>query len=187
MTSQIKAMEDQVTSLTGSRGLGGILNDPLLKQVVPNDVSTVFNAVNSGGFSGLTGLAKTIRSGAKLYDCDERSGESKQLCQALLNVTSQAQAYQQGALDVATKRVAQIHALQDQIDGTEDPKAIADLQARLQAENTQVANDSNRREAMQALAEAQRYAAEQAIRERGLKLLNNTPKAADSFAYTPPH
>lgn len=187
MVSQIQQMQSQYNSLTGSRNLGDILNNPALQQVVPADVGTVLQGINTGGYSGLTSAAQGIRNAAMKYNCADRTGDAKTTCEAVLNMNAQQQAYQQSALQTITQRVSQIQSLQSQINLTQDPKAIAELQARIAAENTQVTNDANRIAVMQALAQSQQQAAEQAQKERWLKVMaTNTPTAASTFVYQPP-
>lgn len=187
MVQQYQQMQSQYNSLTGARGLGDILNNPLIQNVVPADVAQVYNGLNTGGYAGLTSAAQSLRSAAMKYNCADRTGEAKTTCEAMLNTNAQSQAYQQNALQTITQRVSQIQSLQSQINFTQDPKAIAELQARITAENAQVGNDANRIAVMQALAQSQQQAAEQAQKERWLKVMaTNTPAAASTFVYQAP-
>jgi type IV secretion system protein VirB5 len=84
------------------------------------------------------------------------------------------------------QRGQQIQSLQSQINMTGDMKAVAELQARIQSENAQVANDANRLAIMKAMGEAQQQAIAQAGKERELKMLaTNAPAAIDTFRYVP--
>ena len=187
MASQIQQMQQQYASLTGSRGLGDILSNPLLQGVVPADVAQIYGGINSGGFSNLTSAAQTLRSATMVYNCENVTGDIKIACEASLNGNSQSQAYQQNALQLITQRVQQIQSLQSQINGTQDPKAIAELQARIAAENTQVTNDANRIAVLQAIAQSQQQAAQQALRERTMKMLSEeTPTVTKSIVFQLP-
>lgn len=183
MVSQLQQMQNQYNSLTGARGLGDILNNPLLQGVVPADVANVYTSINQNGYSGLTSAAQSIRNASMIYNCENRTGQDKQICEALLNSNAQQQAYQQNALQIITQRVSQIQSLQSQINATQDPKAIAELQARIAAENTQVSNDSNRLAVMQALAQSQQQAAVQQAKERELKWLSKTNDGTQGFQF----
>jgi type IV secretion system protein VirB5 len=188
LENQYNQAVQQYQSLTGIRGLGDILNNPALQQVVPPDVANVYSSINNGGFSGLTSAAKSLRNATAIYNCEDRTGQDQTLCQAALDSNSQAQAYQQNALALLTQRVSQVQSLMDQINTTQDPKAIAELQARLQAENTQVTNDSNRVALMQQMAQAQQAAADQALRERWLRAYSSTAVGSEQgFEFTPPN
>ena len=191
MIEQIQQLEQQYNqavqqydALTGSRGLGDILNNQALQGVVPDNLSSTYSSINSGGYSGLSSAAKSLRDASKIYNCEDRTGEAQTRCQSTLNINSQTQANYQNALDLVQQRTSQIQSLQSQINGTSDPKAIAELQARIQSENTQISNDSNRIALMRATADAQQQAADQANKERWLKVMTkDTARAGDSFTF----
>lgn len=184
LNQQYNQAVQQYNSLTGSRGLGDILNNQALQGVVPTNLTSTYNAINSGGYSGLTSAAKSLRDASKIYNCEDRTGDAQVACQATLNQNSQTQANLQNALDLVQQRTSQIQSLQSQINSTSDPKAIAELQARIQSENTQISNDANRIALMKATADAQQQAADQANKERWLKVMTtSTPRAGDSFTY----
>jgi type IV secretion system protein VirB5 len=84
-----------------------------------------------------------------------------------------------------SQRTTQIQSLQSSINTTSDPKSIAELQARIAAETTQVNNDANRLALMRALADSQDRLLQQQYRERELKMLNNPASTLDTFVYTP--
>jgi len=184
MTQQYDQMVQQYDSLTGSRGLGDILNNQALQGVVPANLASTYSAINSGGYSGLTSAAKSLRDATKIYNCEDRTGDAQVACQSILNSNSQNQANIQNALDLAQQRTSQIQSLQSQINGTSDPKAIAELQARIQAENTQISNDSNRIALMQATAAAQQQAAQQQQKERELKWLSQSGDGTQGFHFS---
>jgi type IV secretion system protein VirB5 len=185
MKMQIKQLEDQHAALTGSRGLGHIINDPLLRSIVPADAAQIFEALRTSGAAAMTTEAVSIRNASKVYDCENRSGTDKTTCKAFLNNSAQTQAYQQNAMLRLNQRVDQINGLQGQINSTNDPKSIAELTARLIAESTQVANDANRIVIMKAMSESADRATQQAIKERELLNLSLTSDGSDTFVYTP--
>lgn len=170
---QKEKLQDQLDSVTGSRGLGNIYNDPNLQNVVPSDAMTVMSGIASQG-TGLTSAAQSIRNSTKIYNCEDLSGQRQKSCLSSLNFNAQKQAYAQNALAMVSQRVSQIQSLQDQISYTSDPKQIAELQARLQAEMSQVANDANRIEVMRLATDANEQAINQQRREKTLKWLSQT-------------
>ena len=194
MIEQIQQLEQQYNqsvqqydALTGSRGLGDILNNQTLQGVVPANLASTYASINSGGYSGLTSAAKSLRDASKIYNCEDRTGDAQVACQSILNSNSQNQANLQNALDLVQQRTSQIQSLQSQINSTSDPKAIAELQARIQSENTQVSNDANRIALMKATADAQQQAADQAHKERWLKNVSQgTNSAIRSMTYQAP-
>lgn len=188
MANQITQLQQTYTSITGSRNLGSILTNPLLSNVVPSDLLTVYGAINSGGYANISSAAKVIRDAIKIYNCNDRTGQDKTICEALLNTNAQTQANQQNALTLANQRFAQIQSLQSQINLTTDPKAIAELQARLAVENANIANDANRIALMNQIAQSQQVQAEQAASEKSLLMMSNTtPSRASQFHFTSPY
>lgn len=188
MANQITQLQQTYTSITGSRNLGNILTNPLLANVVPPDLLTVYGSINSGGYANISSSAKVIRDAFKIYNCDDRTGQDKTICEALLNTNSQTQANQQNALSLSNQRFIQIQSLQSQINLTTDPKAIAELQARLAVENANIANDANRIALMNQIAQSQQVQAEQAAREKALLMMSNTtPSRASQFHFTLPN
>ncbi|MBW8881474.1 MAG: type IV secretion system protein, partial [Asticcacaulis sp.] len=174
----------QVDALTGNRGFGDLLNNPLLRNIVPADLSSTLASLNSTGV--LSGHAASIRSATTVYDCgDLKDAGAKTACQALLGQNAQAQAFQQDTLALLNQRTTQIEALRAQIDATQDPKAIAELQARLAAEEAQVSNDQNKIAVTNAMLAANRSAAAQAEIERVNALMaTNKTSALNGFDFT---
>ncbi len=143
--SQIQNQATQIARITGTRNLGQVFNNLQLQQVVPANVTTVMNSVGTQGFAGLTNPAQLIRTATMVYNClDVPAGARRTACQAPLSTNSQAQAWQQSGLTTVTNRVQEIQSIQGQINTTADPMAIGQVQAALQAETAQVANDQNR-------------------------------------------
>ncbi len=169
-------------ALTGARNLGDILNNPAFRNTVdPNFINTMQSIQNSGS-SGLSAQARTLRKTLELYDCSDRSGTDRRTCEASLNVNSQNMANQQNALSLLTQRINQIQGLQSRINSTDDPKAIAELQARIAAEQTQIANDANRIAVMNAYTAAQERSIEQQLKEEEMRNLSLSSDGTDTLA-----
>jgi len=168
MAQQYQQMRQHYESITGTRNLGAILNNPALREVLPPDLVQLYNAVHYGNMSA---AASAIRNLGMIYDCEDRVGDEQVRCRAVLNVNSQSQAFARQALEIVTGRVDQIEGLMLRINTTEDPKAIAELQARLQVETAQVANDQNRIAVMRQLAQLEKEKAEQSRLEHNLRNL----------------
>ncbi|MDQ1829842.1 P-type DNA transfer protein VirB5 [Massilia scottii] len=184
MTTQFNKMEQQYKAVTGSRDLGNIWNGADLRGIVPQDMANVYSGIQAGG--GLDAKAQLMRDAAKIYNCEGRSGKDLSNCQAYLNTNAQTQSFEANALDILNKRTTNIQNLQGQINGTVDVKAIADLQARIATESTQVANDTNRLMILKAMADTQHHAVEQALKEQELLNLSRTNSHADTFKYIQP-
>lgn len=155
----------QIDAVTGIRGLGDLFNDPALRNMLPADFASALDSLNATGL--LNGRALSLRNSSALYDCDDLSEEvAKKSCRALLGQNVQAQVFHEDTLSLLNARSTQIDSLRGQINQTEDPKAIAELQARLAAEQAQVSNDQNKLLIAQAMLEVNRRRAIQAEAER---------------------
>ena len=187
LLQQYRQLVQQYNAVTGTRNLGDVLNNPLLQQAVPGgtQLMTAYSSINSNGFAGLSAAGRALRRATMLYNCEGRVGEDLQLCQAASVTNSQNQASYQSALDLITQRTTQIQALQGSINSTSDPKAIAELQARIASENAQITNDANRIALMRAIADSQDRLVQQQYRERELRSLNSTASTMDTFVFVP--
>lgn len=177
-------VKGQLDAVTGVRGFGDLLNNPALRQVVPSDLSMTLDNLNATG--ALSGKALAIRNASAVYDCDDLSdAAARKSCQVLLDQNAQAQAIQQNTMALLNERTTQIEALRAQIDATEDPKAIAELQARLAAEQAQVGNDQNKIDVANAMLINNQQAAAQAEAERVNALMaTNKPDVLANFDFT---
>lgn len=171
MTSQINQMKQQYESLTGSRNLGQILNNAALRDYLPNDWQGVYDAVKSGGYSGLSGRAQSIYEANKAFDAcmvfklvDQRTA-----CEAQAVKGAQDKAFALDAYDKAKSRLTQIDQLMAKIDDTPDPKAIAELQGRIAAEQAMIQNEQTKLQMYQMVAAAEDRLQEQRQRELNAK------------------
>lgn len=171
MTSQINQMKQQYESLTGSRNLGQILNNAALRDYLPNDWQGVYDAVKSGGYSGLSGRAQSIYEANKAFDAcmvfklvDQRTA-----CEAQAVKGAQDKAFALDAYDKAKSRLTQIDQLMAKINDTPDPKAIAELQGRIAAEQAMIQNEQTKLQMYQMVAAAEDRLQEQRQRELNAK------------------
>jgi type IV secretion system protein VirB5 len=169
MKTQIDAQKQLYDSMNGARGIGGLLNNPALKNSLPGDWQNVYASVQSGGYSGLTGSAKTIRDSNMIYNCSDKTGAALTLCNRELNKVAQDQAFSRSAYDSAQQRLDNIQNLMGQIDSASDPKAAADLQTRMQAESAMIQNEQTKLMMFKMMAESEDKLIAQQKRETDLK------------------
>lgn len=163
MYEQYQQMQQQYNSLNGARGMASLVNNPALRQYLPADYQTILN----GGY----GNWASIRAAAKVMGVDETYiGAGTRTAQAFnanamqtaLNRSTAEDAYKQ-----ASNRFADIQVLLDRVNNAPDAKDIADLQARIQAEQVMMQNEQNKLAMLSQLAQAQRdLAAQQSIEMR---------------------
>jgi type IV secretion system protein VirB5 len=165
--SELKKQYDQLqqtySSITGGRGLGNIMNDTSNQNYLPDNWKGTYDSIRTGGYSGLTGDAKTIHDQNTVYDiCASMTGDQQRACQREVAQAAQDKAYSAGAYDKAKGRLGQIQGLMDKAGSTDDEKAILEVNARLQAENAMIQNEQIKLQMYQMVTEnEQKLAAQQ--------------------------
>lgn len=175
MEREYMQLRAQYNSITGARGLGDLMNNPALRQVVPNDLVNIYNAVNSGSLSG---AAAALRASQRLYDCQGMLAPDQARCRTALNLIAESQTQLRQAYERVVSRTDQIEELRARINETEDLKEISELQGRMQAEIAQVANDQNKIQSMKMMHDLQR---EQSSQSRNEALLRNLQSNDDGL------
>ncbi|MEO6909933.1 MAG: P-type DNA transfer protein VirB5 [Edaphobacter sp.] len=168
---QVQQELQQYQALTGSRNLGDIFNDPKYRQYLPADWQKVYDQVKSGGYSGLTGTAKGIYKDNQIYDsCAAiQVADQKTVCEQEATKPAIDQGMAMDAYNTATGRLDQIEQLTKQINSTQDPKAIAELQGRIATEQAAIQNEQTKLQLYQMVADAQSKIQQQRQREINLQ------------------
>lgn len=179
MKAQIDQQKAMYQSMSGSRGLGNLLNNPALKNALPQDWQKVYSSIQNGGYNGLSGAAKAIRDANKLYGCDGYTGSLAKLCERQAVKSSQDKAFAQDAYSAAQARLDNIQGLMNQIDQTEDAKAISELGARIQAEQAMIQNEQTKLQMFRMLADAEKDLIDQQKREQSMLDMKKPSKARD--------
>ncbi len=175
MVSQIDQMKQQYAAVTGARGIGELFNNPQLRDYLPQDWQGVYDSVKSGGYAGLSGRAESIYDNNKVYDACAgfASNEQRTNCEAQAVKGAQDKAFALDAYDAAKNRLGQIDQLMQQINQTQDPKAISELQGRIAAEQAMIQNEQTKLQMYQMVAAAEDRLQEQRQREINAKVLAN--------------
>lgn len=167
MTNQLNQLRQTYDSLNGSRGMGNIMNDPALRDYLPGDWQAVYDAVKNGGYEGLTGRAQDIYQSNNVFDsCLHITiDDQRKLCESRAVKGAQDKAFALDAYDKARNRLNQIDQLMAKIDETSDPKAIAELQGRIMAEQAMIQNEQTKLQLYQMVAQAEDRIQQQQQRE----------------------
>lgn len=175
MKQQFSQMEKDYKSVTGSRNLGDILNSPEFKQYLPNDWQDIYSNIRNNGYDGLSGAAKALRDASKVFDSCSYINDAteKRICEAQSIQAAQDQTFANDAYKKSTGRVQQIESLMTEINRTSDPKAIAELSARIQAEQALIQNEQTKLAMYQESSKAEKQLLEQQAMEVMSKRLNN--------------
>ena len=176
---QIEALQSQLASINGMRNLGNVFDSSALKNYVPANAYNMVNAVDTGGYGGLTSTSKTLRDAQMIYNCMDRAGSARTNCQAMLAQPYQQKGLLQDAMTAASGRLDQIKSLMNQINGTSDQKAVLEIQARIGAENAMLQHEMSQVQMLTGMADSEERIARSRDRERQAEMLNRTGKISD--------
>lgn len=147
---------EQLEALTGARGLADLVNDPSSRYYIPAELGEVLKLtadMGGGDYDELEDRIQEIMSATRIMDVDEVGLEvgsthsidfSANQNQVALNSALAEQAYNE-----ANKRTQNLQVLLERINIAEDPKEIADLNARIAAEQLMLTNETNKLTALQ--------------------------------------
>lgn len=179
MAKQYNQALKHYESLTGNRGFGDLLNDAGLQEYVPKDLGKTYQALRESGQLTMSAGAQTMQKANAIYDCAKAPDITK--CQAAYGKVFQDADNFNKAYDKAQDQTKQVQKLIGQISQTDDPKSIAELQARLQGEQAQLQNTSNQLRLMTQLAQQQDKIASQRAQEAHLKNLETPNKGVSQM------
>ncbi len=165
---QLNAMQQQYTqqvaqfnSLNGARGMANLVNNPALRKYLPQNYQDIL----TNGY----GNSAAIRSASRLTSFSDLglnpSSPSSLAFEANARQISINRAtYEDGYLK-AGQRFDDLQVLLDKVNTSPDAKDIADLQARIQAEQVMQQNESTKLAMLANLSKAQEDLARQQDRE----------------------
>jgi len=167
--------EKNYDTITGDRGLGEIFNNPEYSQYLPEDWQTVYNALSNGS-GGLTESGNAVFDLTHVYNhCTNLELEALvAACNSELRRGAQTKAFIQEAYETATSRMQQIDSLMKKIKSAQDPKAIAELQARIAAEQAQIENEKIKTELFGLMINTQEELTQQRLSEINTKQFSST-------------
>jgi len=150
--NQITQLTNTYNAMTGSRGLGGLLNGPAQlsdRRALPGDFSQIYNLYNGSivtGYSALSARITALRGTLSTLPPGYFAGGSDadaELSRTMTQLATQ-RAMAETAYQTTTNRVPNVESLMSSIGSANDPKAMSELQARISAEQVLTANDTNR-------------------------------------------
>lgn len=170
LKNQLEQAKRQYDSITGIRNLGSILYDQTLRNTLPDDMSDIYSSsMNSAfGISGsIADILETEKNQGTVSDIKSKISERQR------NLAATDKAIGLRAYDGAKKRLDQIESLMGRINGTSDPKAIAELQARIAVEQAAVGNEQSKLAVISQLQANEAKLIEQQKSELSQKVLSN--------------
>lgn len=171
MKKQLEQHKQQYQALTGNRSLGRTLYNPELRKYLPEDYKTIYDTANGGSGYGISGSIADIANHEKpqgsVADM-QKSIEERSRRTAFTNKAVGLKGY-----EGAQRRIAQIESLMDKINDTRDPKAIAELQARINAEQALLQNETNKLQMISQLQKAEQDLIEEQKDEMNRRILDS--------------
>lgn len=174
LKSQLDALNQQIENaqqlygslnkLTDMADVASVLNDPAVRKVLPADFNAIeglFTGNSTGVFSD--SASKFLESNS-IYRTSADDFYAQELSR-IQNKNAGQMTLGQQIYDAATKRTNGIDELRVKISTAGDAKDIADLQARLQAEQAFLQTDVLRMEGLRMVQQAQAQVDEQRMAE----------------------
>lgn len=163
MSMQLAQLKMQYDSLNGARGIGSLLNNPMLGRYLAADYQSILNS----GYGGWN----VIRANSQIYSINQTTlgpqTDAGRLFEANANQVAINRATTEEAYFQANRRVDGLQVLMNKINETPDAKDTADLQARIQAEQALLQNESIKLGMLNQLQQVQKdLMAQQAIEIR---------------------
>ena len=179
LEQQLQTAENQLTqaqqayqSMTGSRGMQNLLSGTV-RNYLPPDWPTVVSAVNGRGgpYGALSAsIQSNVTANAILTPAElaVMSPTQQSYLTSQRSNIALLQALTQQALSATSNRFGGLQTLISTIGGANDPKAVADLQARIQAEQSMLVTDQSKLATLYQAAQAQQAALEVRLREQAI-------------------
>ena len=175
MTAHLDQLKKQYDAFTGARGMEKLVPITVAaRNYLPSDWQGVFEVLQgiSAEYGPLAADVKAlIAQSAVLPDAvlGELLPAHALLLESGRKLAATAQALSREAYGESSLRFAQIEALRVAIATAKDPKAIAELSARIATEQAMLANDQVKLEALRQIGEAEARAQAQQVIERSVQ------------------
>ncbi len=162
---QLKQLEEQFKNLSGVSGVGNLATSA--RNILPQNLSS---ATSFGNSSAIQEANKIIDLAKTSIDPNSVEGQlfTKQRQQSAVNLAAIQISYQ-----ASFDRINNLQALLSQIEQSPSAKNIADLQARIQAEQLFLQNETNQLAAMGQMQQTQKTINEQQEIETRLQANQN--------------
>lgn len=171
MNSQLNELQNTYNSLNGSRGLGGLMTlTNAQRNYLPPDYQEIQNVLNnvSSNYSGLSSKVSAVMAANAVLNSTQLSNLSPQqrtIVEEGRRAAAMISTLTQSGYQNTSGRFSQLQGLISQINGTTDPKAIAELQARISGEQTMLANEQTKMQTLYYMAQAEQITQHQKLNE----------------------
>jgi type IV secretion system protein VirB5 len=161
-------------ALTGSRGMEQLLPmSDLARNYLPPDYAQLMGTISSSGgsYSGLSSQLQQIMNANAILSKNQIADLSPEMREVVEKGRQSAAllgTMTQRAYSNTSERFSAIQQLINRIAGAPDLKAIADLQARIQAEQNMLTNEQTKLQSLYQIALSEEKAQQQRVRERSV-------------------
>ncbi|CUX05744.1 type IV secretion protein AvhB5 [Agrobacterium fabacearum S56] len=186
LKSQLDALNEQIgqarqlygslNKLTDMADVAEVLNDPAIRKALPSDFAAIEGLLKGNGTGVFGDSASRFLEGNSTYRTDADDFYAQELSR-LQNKNAGQMSLGEQIYDAATKRIGGIDQLRGKISMAGDAKEIADLQARLQAEQAFLQTDVLRMEGLRMVQQAQNQVDEQRKAEDWRQRMDNMKAA----------
>jgi type IV secretion system protein VirB5 len=165
---QLQQLQQQFQNLSGVSGIGNLAESA--RNILPQNLPNATSFANSGAIQSAN---KIIDLSSTSIDPNSTQGQlyTKEREQVAVNLAAIQTSYQS-----SYDRINNLQSLVAQIEQSPSAKNIADLQARIQAEQAFLQNESNQLAAMSQMQNVQQTVNQQREKEAALKNTMRTPR-----------
>lgn len=178
MVQQIEQMQQQIQNTTGGRGFSALLNDASFqaaRRMLPQDAQTLLSLANGGSYGNLASSINSIKQATSTLSPSVFGNQSaSDQWMADLNRAASSKALSMEAYTDATQRLQNLEGMIDKVSQTQDPKAIAELQARINAEQGVIQNEQAKIQAMAMLMKAEQQVSDMQARDASIRMAGTT-------------
>jgi type IV secretion system protein VirB5 len=160
------------SAMTGTRGMDQLLSTSnLSRNYLPPNYNELMGVLNgtSSGYSGLSSQVQSIMNANRILSTtqmDALSPDLRQIVDKGRQSSAMLSGLTQGAYQNTSQRFSALQQLIDAIGRTNDPKAIQELQARIQAEQNMLTNEQTKLQSLYQVAQSEELMRRQRIREQ---------------------
>jgi type IV secretion system protein VirB5 len=157
---QARELYGSFNKLTDMADVANILNDPAIRKALPSDFSAIEGLLKGNGTGAFGDSASKFLEGNATYRTDADDFYAQELSR-IQNRNAGQMSLGEQIYNAATRRIDGIDQLRVKISTAGDAKEIADLQARLQAEQAFLQTDVLRMEGLRLVQQAHNQVDEQ--------------------------
>ncbi|WP_213956775.1 MULTISPECIES: type IV secretion system protein [unclassified Variovorax] len=173
---QLKQSKDQLqqtyNAMTGSRGMDQLLpTSDAARNYLPSSYGELMGTINgsSVNYAGLADKVQSIMKANGILSSTQMDALTPQMRYEIeqgRQASAMLSGMTQSAYQNTSQRFSALQQLISRIGTAQDPKAIQDLQARMQAEQAMLTNEQTKLQSLYQVAQSEELARRQRIRER---------------------